>query len=248
MHTVNALVRHNLRLVFRDFTPLLSYVIMPLLMMSVLKPMYVRALGPEANAIGQVAAGQAVMFSLFALGTAAAHVFRERDRRTLDRLRMTPVSGVQILVGKLVPLYLVLVAQQVLLLAYAVGLLGLDLGPRPFLVAAVTLTWAAALLTCAAALGLTVQTNGQLDAAKDLGAIVFSLLGGALVPHAILPGWLPQMAGISPAYWAISAYRAALSGDGMAVLGWLAVLVALMLAGGAFAAWRTTRGALSPTR
>jgi ABC-2 type transport system permease protein len=210
--------------------------------------MYVRALGPETNAIGQVAAGQAVMFSLFALGTAASHVFKERDRGTLDRLRMTPISGVEILLGKLVPLYLVLVAQQVVLVLYAVGILGLDLGPRPFLVFAVSLGWAAALLTCAAALGLTTRTNGQLDAAKDLGAITLSLLGGALVPHAILPGWLPHVAGVSPAYWAISGYRAAFEGDGMTVLAWLGVLVALMVAGGAFAAWRITRGALRPTQ
>lgn len=240
------LARHNFTLFFRDSAPMLTYLLMPILMMSALRPLYSRALG--SGDVDQLAAGQAVMFSLFALGVAAAHIFRERYYRTLDRIRTTPTSGAEILLGKLAPLYVVLVTQQVVLLGYAVVVLGLDLGPNPLLVVIMILVWSATLLAAAAAVGLTVRTNGQLDAAKDLGAITLSTLGGALVPIALLPAAVEVAAYGSPAYWAISGFRNAFDGHVSAVASRLGVLLALAAVLGAYASWRINRGALRPTQ
>lgn len=241
-----SLIRHNLLLVLRDPAPLASYLVLPILLMSALRPVYAEALGSKG--VSQLGAGQAVMFSLFALGVAAAHIFQERDRRTLDRLRAAPLSGWAILVGKLTPLYVVLVLQQILLLSYAILVVGLDLGPNPLLVLAVVAVWSVALLAGAALLGLLVGTNGQLNAAKDLGAMSLSLLGGALVPHALLPAFVQPFAVVSPAYWAISAYRAAFAGDVPGTLLWSVVLLAIALCVCGLAALRLRRGALRVTR
>lgn len=207
------LARHNLLLVLRDPVPMLTYVVIPIVLMSGLAPMYTAALGDGSRGAAQAGAGQSVMFSLFALGVVANQIFRERERRTLDRLRMTPVRGIEIVVAKLAPLYVVLLVQQVLLLGYAAVLLGLDLGPSPLLVVGAVTGWSVCVLVAAAALGLSVSSNGQLSATKDIGAISLSVLGGALLPISQLPGWMQATAPFSPAYWAIAAYRAALAGD-----------------------------------
>jgi ABC-2 type transport system permease protein len=241
-----SLIRHNLLLVLRDPAPLASYLVIPILLMSALQPIYAQALGN--NGVAQLGAGQAVMFSLFALGVAAAHIFQERDRHTLDRLRAAPLSGWTILVGKLAPLYVVLMLQQILLLCYAIVVIGLDVGPRPVLVLAVVAAWSVTLLAGAALLGLVVGTSGQLNAAKDLGAMSLSLLGGALVPHALLPAFVQPVAVLSPAYWAISAYRAAFAGDVAGALLWSSVLLGIALCACALAAFRLRRGGLRPTR
>ena len=56
------------------------------------------------------------------------------------------------------------------------------------------------------------RSPAQLSAAGDVFALLTTVLGGALVPVALLPGWMRAIAPASPGYWALDAYRAALAG------------------------------------
>ena len=72
-----------------------------------------------------------------------------------------------------------------------------------------------------------------------------TILAGALVPVALLPGWLHRLAPISPGYWARKAYDVALTGSPAALGRPLEMLAIFGLAGTALAALIGARAGLS---
>ena len=56
------------------------------------------------------------------------------------------------------------------------------------------------------------RSPARLSAEREVLAIFTMILAGALVPAAVLPGWLQHLAPISPGDCAMHAYRAALMG------------------------------------
>lgn len=87
-----------------------------------------------------------------------------------------------------------------------------------------------------------LRSQSELNVAYDIGGILFSALGGALIPQAELPGWSRTIAPVSPGYWAMAAMRSALRGQTMATIRDAAVLCFLGISAGAIAAWRMNRG------
>jgi ABC-2 type transport system permease protein len=103
-------------------------------------------------------------------------------------------------------------------------------------------SWALALLGIGTALGATLRSQSGLNVAYDLGGLLFSALGGALIPAAELPGWARAIAPGSPGYWAMGALRSALRGQAGPTVRDAGVLVAVAAAAGTVAAWRMSRG------
>lgn len=239
------LVRHNITLLARNPAQIISYLVMPMVLMLVLAPLYRAALqgratsGSPGNA--QAVAGQLVMFSLFALGIVGTALLAERSWRTWDRLRATPARSMELLLGKALPSCGLLVLQQAILVGYGSLVLDLRVGSMSLLAAAVV-CWALALVGMGAALASLVRSHGELSAATDIGALVVTCLGGALVPLATMPGWARTAAPASPGYWAMAALRGAIDADGTATATACTVLLGIAVATGAVACWRLTHG------
>ncbi|NUR71422.1 MAG: ABC transporter permease [Hamadaea sp.] len=233
------LIRHNFALLFAEPGPALSRVGMPLVLITALRPLYSAALGSAG--LTQAVTGMLVLFSLLGLNIIAGGILTERSWHTLDRLRATPARPAQILVGKAVPLGAMLIAQQGAIIAYSMIFLGLRV-PRPDLLLVAGVSWAVTLLAAGAALATVVRSQSELSAVNDLGGMFFTVLGGAMVPLALMPAWMRAAAPASPGYWALHALTAALTGDGAATVRAAAVLLAVATVLGAFASWRMTRG------
>jgi ABC-2 type transport system permease protein len=75
--------------------------------------------------------------------------------------------------------------------------------------------------------------------AYDIGGVVLSALGGALIRLSVLAGWARTAAPLSPGYWAMPGLRSALQGQAGTTLRAAAVLLAVAAALGT---WRMTRG------
>jgi len=206
-----ALVRHNLLMMLREPGPLLSRMIMPLVFITLLRPLYLAAQGPTAGT-EQAVAGTLVTFSLLALSISGGAILTERLGHTWDRLRAAPIHPAEILLGKAVPVFAALLLQQLLIVGFGVCFLGLHV-PHPVQLLGVLLSWSWALLGLGTLLGVVVRSMGELSAAYDIGGMLLSSLGGALVPLAVLPHWVSDAAPISPGYWAARGLRAALTGD-----------------------------------
>jgi len=227
------LVRHNTLLMLREPGPLLSRLILPLVFLALLRPLYVAAQGRAAGT-EQAVVGTLVTFSLLALSISGSAILTERLGRTWDRLRATPLRPVEILAGKSLPVLAALLAQQLLIIATGVNIFALSV-PQPFLLLAVLLAWSCTLLSLGALLGVLARTMGELSAAFDIGGMLLSSLGGAMVPLSALPGWVSAIAPVSPGYWAARGLRAALAGDPATVLTTCAVLLATATAFAALA-------------
>jgi ABC-2 type transport system permease protein len=238
-----ALSRHNAALMLREPGPVLSRLIMPLVMIVLLRPLYLSALarrGVQAGTV-QVVTGMLVMFSLLALSVVGTAILTERTWRTWDRLRATPARSSELLTTKALPGFGMLAVQQAEVLLFGVVAFGLRIAD-PILLAAAVLSWALALLGIGTALGATLRSQSELNMAYDIGGVVLSALGGALVPLSVLPRWAQAAAPVSPGYWAMSAFRAAAAGQAGPALRAMAVLVAVAVVTAALGAWRITRG------
>ncbi|HEX4212958.1 MAG TPA: ABC transporter permease [Candidatus Dormibacteraeota bacterium] len=240
---IGALLRHNLTLVLQEPAPLIARIGSPMLLMVALEPLYRAALAHEGSAAGrsQAATGMLVMFSLLATSLVGSAVLTERVWRTWDRLRATPARPAELLAGKASAALAVLLAQQLAVITFAHLALGLEV-ERPALLAAALLVWAMALLGLGAAIATLVRSLGEFGAATDLLSLGLSMLGGALAPIALMPGWLQRVAPISPGYWAMSGLEAAERGDAEAAMRSMLVLLAVAVLAGGVACWRMSRG------
>jgi ABC-2 type transport system permease protein len=241
LHRTWLLVRHNIVLRLRDPAQLISYIFLPMVLMTMLKPLYVEAL--ESGTL-QAVTGPLVMFSVFALAIVGHSILVEREWRTWDRLRASRAGRFELLIGKAGPVLLLLILQQAILMTYGCLVVGLPL-PSPAAIGYLALAvgvWGLTLLAVGAALATIVRSRGELSVASDLGAILVSALGGALVPVSLMPGWAQFIAPLSPGYWAMELLRGAVDADPAAMLRPTLVCLAIAVVAGAVATYRLARG------
>lgn len=239
-----AVVRHELRLLRRDPVFLVTFTLMPLIVMAFIKPLFRYMLaaqhGPHVNGAEQAVPGVAVMFSMFLVGNVGFAFFREYGWATWDRVRAGWATPLEVMVGKIaVPLL-----QSMLQLTVLFGLGGVMLGlhVRGSKLGLVVL--AASFSICLISLGLALlamcRTIMQLNAFSNLGAMVLAGVGGALAPAAVLPAWARAVAPATPTYWAMRGFHDVILGRGgaAAVLVPLAALATFTVAFLTLAAWR----------
>jgi ABC-2 type transport system permease protein len=240
---VAALIQVNFGIITREPGAVVSRLVQPIVLITLMRPLYVAALakdGPQAGT-SQVVTGMLVMFSLLALSLSAGAILLVRILRTWDRLRATPARPIEMLIGKAVPAFALLALQQAVVIGFGVVAFGLHVGNPGLLVAAIA-CWALTLLGIGAALGACLRSFSELNAAYDVGGLLLSALGGALVPLAQLPHWAQAIAPASPGYWAMSALQSAILGHPQGMFRAAGVLLAIGAATGALAAWRIGRG------
>jgi ABC-2 type transport system permease protein len=231
------LVRHNLLLMRREPGPLLSRMILPVAFLTLLRPLYLAAWHGAAAGNQQAVIATLVTFSLLALSISGSAILTERLGRTWDRLRATSLPPLSILAGKAIPAYAVLLGQQAFIIGFATACFALRV-PHPALLLAVLLTWSCTLLCLGALLGVVVRSVGALSASYDIGGMLLSSMGGALVPLAVLPHWVRSVAPASPGYWAARSLRSAFTGDAHGVLLGCLVLAGVAVTCGAIASMR----------
>jgi ABC-2 type transport system permease protein len=236
-----SLVQGNATLFARDPGPLIGRITQPVLLVLLMQPLYVAAIGDDAGGTAQVVLGQLVMFSLLGTSVVGSSILTERRWNTLDRLRATPARVPELLAGKAVPVMCFLLVQQAVLLTLGVTVLGLEVAdPGLLLLAAVV--WAATVLCIGAAVATTVGSLAQFGAVVDIGSTVVAGLSGALVPLAAMPEWARTIAPVWPGYWAMEGLRSAVDGGRDATLVAVAVLLAFAAVAAAIAAVRLRRG------
>jgi ABC-2 type transport system permease protein len=236
---VAALTRHNLLLRRRDPANLITYLITPMILIALFKPVLTRLM-PDGTA--QDVTGMLVLSSTLTLQIAGMSLLSERTWRTWEMLRATPATAAELLIGKAVPVLAVLLLQQAVVIGYGVAVAGLSVTRPPFLLLLALLVWSITLLAAGSLLATLVRSHSQLAALTDIGAFVLSTLGGALLPLSMMPAIARHAAPASPGYWAISMLKAAVRGDTAGTLGPAAVLGAIAVVAGTTACVRLRRG------
>ncbi|MGH9278134.1 MAG: ABC transporter permease [Acidimicrobiales bacterium] len=235
------IARRELRLLAQDPLPLVLLLVVPVVFVGFLKPVLFIALViegyPGTNGVEQAAPGAATMFSFLLAGLVGLSFFREHGWGMWDRLRASPATSPQLVVGKLLPLSMFALFQSAWIFATAALLFGLRV--RGSVVALVVMVVIATITSVAFAV-LVVAVAGtiqQVNALANLGAALLAGLGGAIVPSFLLPGWVQAVGPYTPTYWVMSGYRAVIldgSGfDGIAVPTLVLLLFAAVFAAAA---------------
>ena len=142
----------------------------------------------------------------FIVLTLASSFLQEKKDGTFQRILAAPLSKTALLIGKLLPYYLVNLIQIAMMFCIGVVVFGMKLGYLPALVV-VSLALAAAangLGLLVAALGIT---EAQVNGLSVLLAITLSALGGMMVPTFIMPNLMKTLSLFTPHAWALAGYH-----------------------------------------
>ncbi|HTR02485.1 MAG TPA: ABC transporter permease [Thermoanaerobaculia bacterium] len=153
------------------------------------------------------AAGLGVMFLLFSAAGAGGALIEEAESGTLDRILSTRASMTKLLLGKLLYLAGIGIAQLTLMFVWGAVLFGLELWNHipGFLI----MTVATAL--AASAFGLMLasvcRSRMQLVALSNLSILLMSALGGSLFPRFLMSERLQKIGLITLNAWALDGFQ-----------------------------------------
>jgi ABC-2 type transport system permease protein len=174
-----------------------------------LVPVEVRdVLGEEKKnpTVAVFAAGLGVMFLLFSAAGAGGALIEEVESGTLDRVLSTRVTMTQLLLGKLLYLSTVAVAQLTVMFVWGEIFFGLELHRHMpgFLVMAVVTALAASAFGLV--LAAVARTRMQLVALSNLVILVMSALGGSMFPRYLLSEKVQKIGLVTLNAWAIDGF------------------------------------------
>jgi ABC-type multidrug transport system permease subunit len=155
-----------------------------------------------------------VMFAFFLVLIVGWIFVTERRQGTLLRLRAAPLTRAQILLGKLIPCFLVSVGQGAFLLLAGRLLFGMRWGPDDWPLAEQA-GWLLLVVACTslAAMGLALlvaslaRTEIQVALYGAVPVLVLALVGGCLLPREMMPEQTQRLSLLTPQGWALDAYR-----------------------------------------
>lgn len=237
------LMRHEVRVTLRDAAPFAVVIMIPVAMAFARTTLgsAVREAGfPHANGSEQAVPGLSILLCFMMITFVGESFFREHRWGTWERLRASSLRPWEIVLAKMLPVYLYFVMALLVLFAIGFIFLGLPWPKQPLALLPIMVTMPICLVTLGVALISFSRSNMQLNAMADIAGLCLAGLGGALVPIETLPSWMQHIAVITPPYWAMRGFRALFlehAGFGAVVLPTV-VLISFSLAFGIFALWR----------
>ena len=154
----------------------------------------------------QAVAGTAVMMLLFSVAGMGSSMLSEKEDGTLKRLLYAPIKASDILFGKMISTTFVAILQLLIMFIFAWLVFGLDIFIN---LPAILIMIFATALACAgfgmflAAIG---KTRKQVESFSTLIILVMSAIGGSMMPLAIMPAFMQELAKISLNYWSIQGF------------------------------------------
>ncbi len=162
----------------------------------------------DINMFDTQAPGYSVMFLLFGVMLGAEGLLEERDKGTMGRLLVAPVSEAAILGGKLVAQFFVAVVQMIILFGVGHFVFGMHLGNSiPGLVLMIGIT-AFTATAFGILLASVVKTRRQATSVGTLVIILMSALGGSWWPLSIEPQFMQTLGHLTINAWALDGLNA----------------------------------------
>lgn len=188
--------------------------------------------GGQLSAFQYYSAAIAVMFLLFAGSAGVQSICAERRQMTFMRIQAGPGSAWAFAFGKSLGVFLVALAQFVILMVGMRWAFGISWGSSPLLCLGVAAGYAWAVS------GLAIMVSALISEEKtalDLWNIttqVLAAFGGSMWPISFFPAALRKVAAALPNYWALRGLLGALTGENLHQLApAIAALVGLGLLG-----------------
>ena len=213
-------------------------VIQPLLYLLLFAPLLksvITAPGfPAGGAYNVFVPGLLIQLGLFGAAFVGFSLIAELRYGVIERLQVTPVSRLAMLLGRALRDVLIILVQSLLLIVLSLPF-GLDIHPVGLLVVLGLIALIGLLMaSCSYALALALKSEDALAPVLTTATLPLLLLSGVLLPLSLAPSWLRHIAAVNPLAYAVDAARAIFNnhlGDASVVKGILitAVLAVLSL-------------------
>ena len=215
LHDTLLIFRHQMRLSLRNPVWVVIGLIQPILYLAFFGPLLTgiaRSPGfPTGNAWQVFVPGLLVQLGLFGAAFVGFGIIAEMRMGVLERMRVTPVSRLALLLGLMLRDVIVFLTQCLLLLLMAV-LFGLRPNPLGLVLALVFLVLIGLMMTAYSyAVALLVKEEGALAASINALMLPLTLLSGFFLP--LTPRWLQVIALFNPFAYAVEAARALFAGN-----------------------------------
>ncbi|MGW0732834.1 ABC transporter permease [Streptomyces sp. NPDC002851] len=214
LHDTAIIFGRYVRQTLRSRLQMLFGVVMPLLYLFFFGPLLTEL---PLNATGSswqvLVPGLLLQLGLFGASFCGFSIIMEKNYGVVDRMRVTPVSRLALLLGRVLRDALLFAFQAVLLVLAAV-VMGLRAPLAGVLIGfAFVGALSVSLASLSYALALTVQTPQEFGPVINSVAMPAMLLSGLMLPMALAPGWLDVLSRFVPVRYLVDAVRAAYVGD-----------------------------------
>jgi len=162
--------------------------------------------GPADKSVTYYIGATAILFLMFAAMQGASISIDERRSGISERLMVGPSGALAMLTGKFLFLTLIGVLQTVVIIAVANLFFGVQI--LPFLGGLVLASIGTAMLASGLALftAALCATQTQMHTVSTFVVLLFSAIGGSMMPRFMMPGWLQSTGIATPNYWVIEGY------------------------------------------
>ncbi|MGI8331621.1 ABC transporter permease [Actinomadura scrupuli] len=227
--------RRYLRQTLRNKVAIVFGGLQPLLYLVLFGPLLTRVSGARGfggDAWQVYVPGLLIQLGLFGAGFVGFGLIADLRFGVLERLRVTPVSRVALLLGRVLRDTTVMLVQAVMLLAVGVafGLRAPVTGVLAGLVFVVLLAVSVASLSYA--LALWTRNEDAFAPLLTAAIVPLMLLSGMILPMSMAPRWLDVLSHANPFRYFVDAVRALFLGHYTAATVWEGALVAVILVAG----------------
>jgi len=159
------------------------------------------------NSAQQNVPGFTIFGVFFIMQPLALSIYEEKTNGTFRRLQAAPLPRTALLLGKLIPFFIINLIQMALMLTVGVLAFHITLGNDPLGLVLVAIATAAA----ANGMGLLVttlaKTREQMSGLSSLLAVTLAAIGGMMVPTFIMPRFLQVVSRVTPHAWALQGFQ-----------------------------------------
>jgi ABC-type multidrug transport system permease subunit len=160
------------------------------------------AAGGKVNLFDYFLPSFAGFFLMFGVAASARDIHREREQRTLQRQLLSPLTGLQFVVGKWVAAALQGIAQLGVLFLAGALLFRVNLGPDPYSLALIVVLTSTAAAGVFILLALVSRNERMMDSLSTVVILVSAMIGGNFLPIDSMPAWAHVFGRVVFNYWA----------------------------------------------
>jgi len=234
--------RRSLILTFRQPVWIVFGMMVPVLYLVLFGPLLegaTKAAGTGTNAFNWFVPGLIIQIAIFGTAFGGFGLIAELRNGVVERMRVTPMSRVSMLLGRSLRDVVILMVQATIMIVLAIPF-GLQIDPGSVVaVLGLLVLIGLAVAPLSYAGGLALKSEDAFAPVVNAIALPMLLLSGILLPMALAPDWLQFLSTINPLTHSVDAARALFNGD------WgnpdIAVGVAISAIFAVFAVWVGSR-------
>ena len=163
---------------------------------------------PASGAYNVFVPGLVIQLGAFGAAFVGFTLIAELRAGVVERMRVTPVSRIALLLGRALRDILVLVVESLLLVLLALPF-GLSIHPSGLaVILALQALIGLLMASLSYTLALVLRDEGQLAGVLTTATLPLLLLSGVLLPLSLAPDWLQTVADFNPLSYAVDAARA----------------------------------------